>query len=1518
MLMRWGRLVRDLVVLAAVVALGVLNGCALDTGKGGAVALLRAQFPRHADRVLGSDSPRALAARPDGTFAPTPRADLDAKTAAAVALEIRDGLQASFPARGDGAVRMSLPDGFTIEIREAGRREAGRVEHGAVVYELAGGGASFWGVTEAGYEEWRLARPGPDGVVAEWMVAGGTLQRRGEGVEVVDAAGRVRLLVTAPAAHDRAGTWLKPRLEVAGGRLTLAVAPAAGARGDLVLVDPLWQPAQGVLATPRSLHTATLLANGTLLLAGGKDNSAAAVSGGEQFDPATSSWTNTSSGLATQRYGHTATLLPSGKVLVAGGYTGSNHLASAVLYDPATKTFAATGALMSARTNHTATLLANGKVLVVGGFSSAGGWLGSAELYDPGTGSFALTGSLATKRNYHTATLLPAGNVLVAGGSASSTIASAELYNPGLGSFALTGSLATARASHTATVLLPAGKVLLAGGCSSSGSCSTTPLASAELFDPGLGTFSATGGALTTARTGHSATLLPSGKVLLGGGQDGTSSYLAAAELFAPAAASGAGTFDGAGVSLATRRASHTATLLTSGAVAFVGGSNDISAALNSTEIYTPSTGTFTATSGTLGTARTRATVTLLPDGRVLVAGGCTGSPTCAALNTALLYDPAARTFATTGSMSATRMSHTATLLPSGKVLVAGGSTAVTTAELYDPGPGTFAATGPMSTVRWLHSATLLASGKVLVAGGSFEYSTARLATAELYDPDAGTFALTGPLATGRADHTATLLPELLPAGKVLVAGGNGSIGSLNGVSLSTVELYDPIAGTFAPTASLATARSGHSASRLQSGKVVITGGTGSGGALASTESYAAGVFTTVGPLATARSGHTATLLPSGRVLFAGGSDAGFAPVASAEVYDPATNSLAAAGPLVAARGSHAATLLHSGEVLVAGGCAGTTCTTPLNSAEVYDEGRGAASPRIPTLNALPTAQPGGTLALNGTLFTGSGAEGSSGSTRSSATNYPLVLLWRQDDQGLTIAPTRDWTATSVTADIPTTLLGGPHRAWVVVDGIISKAQWLTVATLPLGTSCGSYYQCASRRCVDGYCCDSDCTADCQRCNGADLPAPWSGAQNGQCTTAPAGYGGRAACANNLMCNGVSTACPSSCGDDSHCVGGRYCAPNGTCPLQVDAGATCNLSADCLVPGCRMCKSGHCVDGFCCDTACADPCWSCKLSTHQGTCWPSPPGDADDGACAVGTGICKQSCDGAGSCTAQGAAVLCAGSSATCSAGAIHQPDHCDGVGHCVSGAIQSCGGYQCAGDNLTCLADCLGHSDCVAGYYCQGGVCIGGKANGELCATHPECNSGSCADGVCCDRTCDGSCTYCNFDAQKGHCVAVPNGQDPRGECQASSGGTAECAGSCQTGQCAFPDVGKACGLCAACDGTGRCTAEPADDVDCGVIDCSGLDTVCRAYPDVTTSRCAAFGVCKTANDPATCTGYADRPCTDGGSPYPDGGDTPPGDGGTSGNKSGGCRAAAAGASAPIGLVTLLALRLFGWRRRR
>jgi hypothetical protein len=290
-----------------------------------------------------------------------------------------------------------------------------------------------------------------------------------------------------------------------------------------------------------------------------------------------------------------------------------------------------------------------------------------------------------------------------------------------------------------------------------------------------------------------------------------------------------------------------------------------------------------------------------------------------------------------------------------------------------------FGPTGSLNTARWAHTATLLNSGKVLVTGGT-DVNGRTLATAELYDPVARTFSATGSMQVARSSHTATLLND----GRVLVTGGG-----------STSEIYDPTSGTFTSTASMSESRLGSTATLLQDGTVLVAGGSNDGTA----EIYnpANGVFGTPINMNAARSYHTATLLSSGQVLLAGGEDSSSANVptlASAEIYDPASQTFAATGSLTTSRELHTATLLV-GSVYAIGGRSGSSAGyTFLNSAESFT-GSGF-SVLANTLNTARTTHTA-TLLQNGSVLI-AGGFGSGGA-------LPSAELFNSGTQGFSVTP---------------------------------------------------------------------------------------------------------------------------------------------------------------------------------------------------------------------------------------------------------------------------------------------------------------------------------------------------------------------------------------------------------------------------------------------------------------------------------------------------------------------------------
>ncbi len=298
----------------------------------------------------------------------------------------------------------------------------------------------------------------------------------------------------------------------------MATSRVAAASSGFAFVTPM--------TVERQAHTATQLADGTILIAGGYNSYPATLSSAEVYDPVAGVSHQVGS-MNSRRYGHTATRLQSGAVLITGGSAFESGLQrSAELYDPGTGTFTPIPASLQAeRFYHTATLLSNGKVLIAGGRGSSdvGG-----ELFDPVSQTFSLTGGAVPNLYKHTATLLNDGRVLIVGGSnPAGPTAEALLYDPTTNLFNQTGSMSMTRYFHSAT-LLASGDVLVAGG--EFGLARTT----AEIYSVSAGTFSRTAGDLTFERAWQSAALVGGGKVLLAGGTLSGPDTVTTAELYDP------------------------------------------------------------------------------------------------------------------------------------------------------------------------------------------------------------------------------------------------------------------------------------------------------------------------------------------------------------------------------------------------------------------------------------------------------------------------------------------------------------------------------------------------------------------------------------------------------------------------------------------------------------------------------------------------------------------------------------------------------------------------------------------------------------------------------------------------------------------------------------------------------------------------------------------------------------------------------------------------------------------------
>ncbi len=419
------------------------------------------------------------------------------------------------------------------------------------------------------------------------------------------------------------------------------------------------------------------------------------------------------------------------------------------------------------------------------------------------------------------------------GGSGSGPVSDSSPSSSGSGSGPVSDSSPSSSGSDSGPVSdsSPSSSGSDSGPVSDSSVPSPGPCSGGSPYD----TWAATG-SMGTSRMGHAVVVLPSGKALVVGGVERTSDtggYIAtsSADIYSPATGSWSPTG-----SMGSAREGHVVILLPNGKVLAAGGGGA------SAEIYDPAAESWVSTRE-MTLTRIQAAAALLPGGGVLVTGGACGGGLCHWIEdgkTAEIYDPDAGTWTRTGSMNEPRSRHTAIVLHNGKVLVFGGANAdytnilydsLASADLFDPTEGTWTNTGSLTTGRLRHTATLLSSGKVLVAGGedcaiarapgapaAFESCTP-LASAEIYDPDTGTWSSTTSMSTARTQATSTLLCD----GRVLVAGGRKDSGMNQ--ALASAEIFDPTTEEWTPTASMRTTRQNHATVLLPNGRVLVSGG---------------------------------------------------------------------------------------------------------------------------------------------------------------------------------------------------------------------------------------------------------------------------------------------------------------------------------------------------------------------------------------------------------------------------------------------------------------------------------------------------------------------------------------------------------------------------------------------------------------------------------------------------------------------------------------------------------------------
>jgi hypothetical protein len=779
-----------------------------------------------------------------------------------------------------------------------------------------------------------------------------------------------------------------------------------------------------------------------------------------------------------------------------------------------------------------------------------------------------------------------------------------------------------------------------------------------------------------------------------------------------------------------------------------------------------------------------------------------------------------------TGAMAEARKLHAGVVLPSGKVLVTGGSRGATylaSATVYEPATGLWTVVAPMPEARQAHTATVLKTGKVLVAGGE---GSGFLSSTAVYDPASNTWASAGSFATGtgRGYMTATELSD----GRVLVAGG------LNNGAQSKVDVYDPATGTWAVGPALKTARRSHTATVLKNGKVLVVGGW-SGGATGAAELYdpVSHTWSATGALATGRYDHTATLLASGKVLVVGGRN-GAGVVGSAELYDPATGAWSATGAPGTAREFHTATLLSTGKVLVAGGKNGSA----LVSAEMYEEASGQwsavagmASARYQHV-AVPLEALGKVLVVGGVgtsslaaaeLYVYDACAGVScnsapgpcyeaaGTCAIGVCSYAPKASGATCDDGNACTGADECNGAGVCAGTATSCNSPPGQCYVDT-GTCS------------GGTCSYEYKAAGEQCND----QDACTVG-ETCNGAGgcagTPVSCNSPPNTACYEAAGTCSGGAcsytAKAQGTVCNdnnggtindvcdgaGVCAGVPACTTPPSACHGLPGTYANGVCTYPFKgAGTTCDDA--------NACTTGDVCNG-------AGTCGGSAISCNSppGACYQSA-GTCSNGACSYALKSAGTSCDDGDSCTSGdvcNGAGACGGSAISCNSppGACYQSagtcsngtcsyalksagTSCDDGNSCTSGDVCN-GAGTCGGSAISCNSP-PGACYQAAGT-CSNGTCsYAPKSAGTSCDDGDSCTSGDVCNGA---GSCGGSAISCN---------------SPPGACYQS-------AGTCSNGTCSYAP--KSAGT--SCNDGDSCTS---GDVCNGAGSCGGSAISCNSPP--------------------------------------------------------------------------------------
>lgn len=982
------------------------------------------------------------------------RVRLDAlRVAPTQRLRASPGVQMSRALDGPDRVRFVAPPYASVPVARVGAgAPTARVDGAAIVVDGADDGiVSVYARSGPAIEELLLLPAGRDGVVYDVGTKRGERLVELEGypnvVELQDAAGHPRLRMRAASAWTWDGEPLDLDVGVDGSRLFIQLRSPID---EPVVVDPLWVSPSDPIAA-REDHTATLLPNGRVLVAGGRNP--IPIDATELFDPVRGVFTALPT-LSAPRAHHTATLLRDGRVLLTGGFVDEDEPPlGAEIFDPEDESFTSVGPMVDGRRQeHTATLLPDGRVLIAGGAVATS----SVELFDPETDTFAPSTDLAQSRFRHTATLLVDGRVLFVGGEGpGGDLGQAELYDPIAQTTSITDSLAQPRAEHL-TALLDDGRVLVVAGSNDG-----ADVQDAEVWDPNGESFSV---AFTFTEVFRTPLLsrLPSGEWLLVGEEPIGPANNNGVTI--PPDATGAVSWT---EDLPIGLSGPTSTLMADGSVLVVDRFAYVGRFAKASAIQ----------GDDMGFVRAHHQATRLPSGDVLLTGS--GDP----LASIERYDVDAAAFVVLGAEASSAQHHRAVTEPGGAVLLIGGQNVagdqtLDVVERFDPVTETVVEIGSLERDRAQHTATRLTNGSILITGGVAAGQVEPLDVAEVFDPATGTSRVLDDRHEPRADHGAVRLSS----GRVLLTGGS--------TGEPESEIFDPETETFEPGPLLPGATSHVTITPLGDGLwLVLPEGNGDAVLLDET------TMTTfdVGAPPGSRNDHEAVAMWGGRAFYAGTQGS-----PDSAQFNASTRDFSGAQDL-SNPGALALTLLPTGEVLATGGAQLVPNPIQLVRSTLV------RADDTPKWRPLLTGVSGAAVQASSVSLTGLGfrgrSEASSSSRSASASDFP-VAVWIPDAGMPVMGGLTDWTATGATWRVPFTAYPGPGLLFVVVHGVASNG--LPVVVLPgaVGDPCqeSTPWSCATGFCVDGVCCAEACDGPCVACNGASTGDP-----DGQCAPVPQG-----------------------------------------------------------------------------------------------------------------------------------------------------------------------------------------------------------------------------------------------------------------------------------------------------------------------------------------------------------------------------------------------------------------------------